>query len=472
MLTADHLRAQLGTPGLEVVADARSASSSLEGGGLYAWTSGALADDGDRVIVPVLPGAQADGAWVRQGVGQTHNVLTFGARGDGRTNDTRAIQRALDAVRPGDTVLVPARTFLVDPNHDPYRPTFGGLRVRSGTTLLLSPGSTLRAIGSPHGNSAVVSLLNASNVVITGGGCIEGERHRHRGQGGEWGFGIAVWGSRNVVIRNVEVKDCYGDGIYIGVSDRRQMPQSVRVSHCRLHGHRRMGVTIAGATDVTVEDCVIERIAGAAPSAGIDLEPDLLEYLNRRVRLLRNTISECEIAVAISHSDDVQVLDSTLSGRHSGIIFANNVTNLVVQDTSLRSEGRPGGSALFGLVDQPGSTRGVRVTNCQMSGGQDFVVNVMPAQNVVLEDNRIVANGPTLRLVRFFGPTAVFRRNTLTKEGPPRPRPDYIAHFHEVELGGNVFRNTTRARSMVIGAKNRNVRLDTYPTDVEYVSNE
>lgn len=472
MLTADHLRAQLGTPGLEVVADARSASSPLEGGGLYAWISGALADDGDRVIVPVLPGAQADGAWVWQGAGQTHNVLTFGARGDGRTNDTRAIQRALDAARPGDTVLVPARTFLVDPNHDPYRPPFGGLRVRSGTTLLLAPGSVLRAMGSPHPRSAVLSLVHAANVVITGGGCVEGERHRHgRGPAGEWGFGIVVWGGRNVVIRGVEVKDCYGDGIYIGVSDRGEMPQNVRVSRCRLHGHRRMGLTVAGATDVTVEDCTIERIAGTAPSAGIDLEPDTLDHLNRRIRLVRNTMSDCETALGISHSDDVQVVDSTLSGRHSGLIFANNVTGLVVQNTALLSAGRPGGSALLGLVNQPGSTRGVRVTNCHMSGGHDFVVNITPAQNVVLEGNTLVANGPTLRLIRFFGPTGVFRRNLLTQERP-RPRPDYIAHFHEVELGGNVFRNPTRAGSMVIGAKNRGVRLDTYPVDVQFVSNE
>ncbi len=64
------------------------------------------------------------------------NVREFGATGDGRTLDTKAIQQALDACGTdgGGTVLFPAGTYLSQP-----------LTLRTKTTVMLEAGATLLA---------------------------------------------------------------------------------------------------------------------------------------------------------------------------------------------------------------------------------------------------------------------------------------------------------------------------------------
>jgi len=109
------------------------------------------------------------------GDGKTYNVLDFGAKGDGVTKDTDAMQAALDAcaTNGGGTVLLPAGVFLT-----------GSIVVHANTSLQLSSRANL--LGSPditdypletirwegefaQGHRALISASNAPNVTITGG---------------------------------------------------------------------------------------------------------------------------------------------------------------------------------------------------------------------------------------------------------------------------------------------------------------
>ncbi len=67
-------------------------------------------------------------------LGQTFNILDYGAVADGTTFSTAAIQNALDDCREkgGGTVLIPTGTYLT-----------GSIRVYSHTRLQLAPGATL-----------------------------------------------------------------------------------------------------------------------------------------------------------------------------------------------------------------------------------------------------------------------------------------------------------------------------------------
>lgn len=84
-----------------------------QGGGLFMWSpQSVLADDGGTVIRPVASGRESAGRWLRTG-GDPANVCWFGAVGDGETDDTAAIQRAIDATRQDGMLVFPKGRYKV-----------------------------------------------------------------------------------------------------------------------------------------------------------------------------------------------------------------------------------------------------------------------------------------------------------------------------------------------------------------------
>ncbi len=108
------------------------------------------------------------------------DVRAYGAKGDGTTKDTAAIQKAIDACaaeKAGGTVKLSGGTFVSGP-----------IVLKSNITLDVEKGATL--LGSPDREDfpkatfarhdtvqAFVSAPNAEHVTITGGGTIDGNGH-------------------------------------------------------------------------------------------------------------------------------------------------------------------------------------------------------------------------------------------------------------------------------------------------------
>ena len=103
---------------------------------------------------------------------QTLEISKFGAVGDGKTLNTQAVQKAVDACNKngGGTVVVPVGTFLI-----------GTVHLKSNVHLYLETGAVLK--GSPNLNDyepfnnvhyGILYAENAENITISGHGNIDG----------------------------------------------------------------------------------------------------------------------------------------------------------------------------------------------------------------------------------------------------------------------------------------------------------
>lgn len=156
-----------------------------------------------------------------------YNVRDFGAKGDGQTLDSPAINAAIEAaVRDGGgQVLLPAGTYLC-----------GSIRMKSNINLHLSAGCTILAApakmnaydpsepfdfpeyqdgGHTYFHSSLIWAEGEKNVSITGHGMIDGKGLTHKDtensgniQGGSIGTGdkaIALKLCRQVTIRDITI---------------------------------------------------------------------------------------------------------------------------------------------------------------------------------------------------------------------------------------------------------------------------
>ncbi len=190
------------------------------------------------------------------------NVKNKGAKGDGSTDDTAAIQRAIDAVGgSGGTVLVPDGRYMVD------AVTTKRLKLKSKMTLKLSEAATLKAMANGEQLYSVLTIADASDVSVVGG-TLEGDRYEHQGTAGEYGMGIWIGPSAaRITVSGMTSKNMWGDGFFVeGV--RNVTFCSVTADH-----NRRQGLSVTEADGLLVTNSVFSNTSGTRPSAGIDLEP-------------------------------------------------------------------------------------------------------------------------------------------------------------------------------------------------------
>jgi len=146
------------------------------------------------------------------------DVKTFGAKGDGQTQDRDAINKAIEAASAagGGTVHFPAGTYLT-----------GSIRLRSNITLELERGSVIEAtteasaydtaelnpsdlyqdFGHSHWHNSLIWGENLDHVAIVGGGLINGKglTRAERSPGGDKAIALKL--SRNVTLRDFSISN-------------------------------------------------------------------------------------------------------------------------------------------------------------------------------------------------------------------------------------------------------------------------
>jgi polygalacturonase len=120
---------------------------------------------------------------------RVYNVRDFGAKGDGNTLDTTAVQAAIDACNKdqGGTVLVPAGVFVIGTVEMKSNVTLhiaaqgkllgsaDGKQYHAADAIPLSGDTTLR-----DGNVGLIFAVNAENITVEGPGTINGQGAQFR----------------------------------------------------------------------------------------------------------------------------------------------------------------------------------------------------------------------------------------------------------------------------------------------------
>lgn len=266
----------------------------------------------------------------------------------GNTDVTTAFQASLD--KAGE-IRVPAGRYLIDAEVS--------LRVRSNTKLILDPDAVLVAKPNMSERDWIVLIENVENVEMIGGQ-IEGDRASWSARAGttdEWGFGVGVYGATNVVITDLVIRDCVGDGMSVS-----RKSSNVTLNNVRSSGNRRQGLTIGQVSGVFVNGGEFITTGGTDPQAGIDIEPDIpdREAHNIHIRGARIASNVGAGILIYKRVYDVLVEDCIIEGNGSGIYTVES-HNVEIRGCMIRDNG------FKGLVFA-GNTDGVKVHDNTFKG--------------------------------------------------------------------------------------------------------
>lgn len=175
-----------------------------------------------------------------------YNVKDYNAKGDGSTDDTLAIQSALNAAYTagGGAVFLPPGTYSIDPNP--------GLQVKTGVTLEGAGAHSLLKLkaGSTHTDNLVKSE-GWTNVIMRDF-AIDGNRTAQAGAPGSYTYtqyGIYLGGTTDSLVQNVFVKGTTGVGIHV------YNGQGVTLLSCVSTDNNYHGFEIEQDTGCHVTDC-------------------------------------------------------------------------------------------------------------------------------------------------------------------------------------------------------------------------
>lgn len=285
---------------------------------------------------------------------KTVNVMELGAAGDGVTDDTAAINMAAALLCDGDTLYFPKGVYLIHAAEG-AAPV---IRVegKRDVTIQLHDEAELRLAAVPDGytdsmNRTFMLYLNACENITLTGGTLVGDALLYTGSiPMEHSFAVNITDCNGVTVRDVEIKQMRGDGIYvtsvIRVEGVRQNSRSITVEDCHIHDCYRNGIALITTDGCVIRNTVIHGIQGRMPQAAVDIEAQYEGTANRNV-----LIENCSFygngtqSVAVSGlSENIAIVSTDMEQR---VVLGKASTDLRITDCTVDFVGVYGKSCVI-----------------------------------------------------------------------------------------------------------------------------
>ena len=264
------------------------------------------------------------------------------------------IQALLD--EKGSLVFLPGN-YNVNLNDDNM-----GYIVGSNTRIDFMDGAILSLVTKNTSFYHIVSV-SGENIIINRPQII-GDRHTNSLTSGEWGHGISIMDSYNVTINDGYIKDCFGDGIYVGGTNDRS--NYIYINNVICDNNRRQGISLVNCHDVYVYQCVLSNTNGTLPEAGLDIEPNSNDDSAYNIY-----VDKCEIFN--NNGEGIDVLFSKQINITDSKIYNNNKLGIHIR----------------GSVERPSD---ISVSNCNIFDNVNGAFSCFDFSTAKLMNNMIASS--------------------------------------------------------------------------------
>ena len=252
------------------------------------------------------------------------NVKYFGAKGNGVTDDTHAIQTVIYRAAGKKKVIIPVGNYMIDGTKSIMIPSNSYIEWEKGATFKCIPNSKtayriINVLGKVNEQVSNILLLNPTII---------GDRNLHKGTKGEHGHGMVIGIAKNIKIENPTISDCWGDGLAIYGAE------NVEINNLFSDNNRRQGLTITSGKNIIIRNPICSNMNGTAPESGIDIEPNYKTDHLERIRVI-NPITKNNKGAGITLGCK-QFLNAT---KEVTIIVENHIDSFSAQGYQVASLG-------------------------------------------------------------------------------------------------------------------------------------
>ena len=324
-----------------------------------------------------------------------YDVRDFGAKGDGQTVDTAAINAAIDAAAAagGGTAYLPAGRY---PSYSVHLRSHVALQLGPGATLLAAePGPAMgrydlpepnehdlyQDFGHSHWQNSLIWGIGLEDVAILGPGRIDGAGLTRRGPGARWSrkagdrplsMGAAVGASGDPEAAALRAMDGQGNKAIA-----LKLCRNVRLRGFSVLNGGHFAVLASGVDNLTIDDLTIDTNRD-----GLDIDAC------RNVRISNSSInSPNDDAIVLKSSyalgvaratENVTITNCQVSGYDLGTLLAGSFGR--TQEQAPDRDG-PTGRIKLG-TESSGGFRNVAISNCVFDRSRGLALETVDGGDV------------------------------------------------------------------------------------------